>query len=104
MLEVRNRTKHEIRDVEVRDFVPSIARVVERFDTLKPRVKSTGSGTELRWSFESLKARDERVLTYRIKPVVDVIGHLHLPNAHVKYSDRKKIKRMIASKRLAIKP
>jgi hypothetical protein len=101
---VRNKTSHEIRDVEVRDFIPSIARVVEKFDTLKPRIKSTEGGTELRWSFDSLKARDERVLTYKIRPVVDVVGNLNLPHAHVKYSDRKKVKRMLASKSLAVKP
>ncbi len=104
ILEVRNRTKHEIRDAEVRDFVPSIAKVVEKFETLRPRIKSTEGGTELRWSFDSLRAREERVIVYKIVPVVDVIGSLHLPNAHVKYSDRRKIKRMLASKSLAVKP
>jgi len=102
-LDVRNRTKHEIRDVEVRDVVPSIARVVERFDTLAPRTRTSEVGTELRWKIDSLKPREERVLTYRIRPVVEVTGSLNLPKAKVRYVDRKKVKRIIASKSLMIK-
>jgi hypothetical protein len=102
-LDVRNRTKHEIRDVEVRDVVPSIARVVEKFDTLAPRTRTSEIGTELRWKIDSLKPREERVLTYRIRPVVEVTGTLNLPEAKVRYVDKKKIKRIIASKSLLIK-
>jgi len=102
-LDVRNRTKHEIRDVEVKDVVPSIARVVEKFDTLAPRIKTSEIGTELRWKIDSLKPREERVLTYRIRPVVEVAGTLNLPEAKARYVDRKKLKRIIASKSLLIK-
>lgn len=102
-LDVRNRTKHEIRDVEVKDVVPSIARVVEKFDTLAPRTKTSEIGTELRWKIDSLKPREERVLTYRIRPVVEVTGTLNLPEAKVRYVDKKKVKRIIASKSLLIK-
>lgn len=102
-LDVRNRTKHEVTDVEVRDVVPSIARVVEKFDTLTPRIRTTPVGTELRWKIDSLKPREERVITYRIRPVVEVIGSLNLPKAHVRYIDRKKLKRIIASKAVLVK-
>ncbi len=102
-LDVRNRTKHEMRDVEVRDFVPSIARVVEKFDTLAPRTRTSEVGTELRWKIDSLKVGEERVLTYRIRPVVEVVGSLNLPEAKVRYADRKKVKRIIASKAVMIK-
>ena len=102
-LDVRNRTKHEIKNVEVRDVIPSIARLVEKFDTLRPRTRTTAVGTELRWKIESLKPREERVITYRIRPVVEVVGSLNLPKAHAKYLDRKKMKKIIASKSIFIK-
>jgi hypothetical protein len=101
-LDVRNRTRHEIKDVEVRDIVPSIVKVVERFDTIVPRIKTTEVGTELRWKLDSLKPKEERVLTYRVKPLLEMSGTLNLPKAHVKYFDRKKIKRIIASKAILI--
>jgi hypothetical protein len=102
-LEVKNRSRHEVKDVQVRDIVPSIAKVIEKFDTLKPMIRTTAIGTELRWKIDALKPGEERVVTYRIKPVVDVAEKLDLPKAHVRYSDRKKIKRIIASKSVLIK-
>jgi hypothetical protein len=103
-LDVRNRTIREIKDVIVKDRVPSIAKVVDKFDTLKPKIKVTDAGTELYWKFDSLKPREERILTYRIKPVVDVMGALKLPHAVIRYTDQKKEKKVVSSKSLIIKP
>jgi predicted transcriptional regulator len=37
-----------------------------------------------------LKAGEERVITYRIKPVVNIIGTLKLPGAKVSFTLKKK--------------
>ncbi len=103
-LDVRNRSRHEIKDVTVKDFVPSIARVIERFDTIKPMLRTKAGGTEVMWLLESLKPGEERVLTYRVKPVVDVIGSLKLPKASISYFDKKKKMKSTASKSIIIKP
>lgn len=103
-LDVRNRSRKEIKDVEVRDFVPSILGVVGKYDTLKASLKKSREGTEVVWKFDSLKPREERVLTYRIKPAVDIMGSLKLPKAKVTYIDKKKVKKAIASKSVIIKP
>lgn len=104
-LDVRNRTLHEIKDVYVRDFVPSIAKLVEKFETLKPSlVRTTERGTEIIWKFDSLKPKEERVITYRIKPTVDITGTLKLPAAVIRYTDRKKEKKSTVSKGIIISP
>lgn len=104
-LDVRNKTLREIRDVYVRDFVPPIAKLVARFDTLKPAlVRSSERGTEVVWKFDSLKPREERVITYRIKPTVDITGTLRLPNAIARYTDKKKEKKSTVSKGILISP
>lgn len=103
MLEVKNRSRHEIKDVIVRDFVPGIARVVEKFDTIRPSLRKIANGTELVWKFDSLVPGDERILTYRIKPIVDVIGSLKLPKAYLKFIDKKKEVKKILSKSAYIK-
>ena len=103
LLEVKNRALHEIKDVEIVDVVPQIARVVDRFDTLRPKVKRVSDGTELRWNIGSMKSGEERVVTYRIRPVVDVIGHLSLPEAQMVFLDRNKVKRMSVSKQALAK-
>ncbi|HKZ45355.1 MAG TPA: hypothetical protein VJ343_01495, partial [archaeon] len=89
--------------VIIRDFVPSIARVVDRFDTVKPVVRRTGTGTEVLWKFDSLKPREERVLTYWIVPSVDVPGTLKLSKAYMKFVDRKRVKKVSASKSILLK-
>lgn len=102
-LEVKNRTIHEVKEVLIRDIVLSIAKVVEKFDTLKPMMRQTSVGTELRWKIDSLKPGEERLITYRIKPIVETAQSLDLPKAHARYMDRKKIKRIIASKSVLVK-
>ncbi|MEM5829154.1 MAG: hypothetical protein QW040_01140 [Candidatus Aenigmatarchaeota archaeon] len=103
MLEVKNRSKNEIRDVLVRDFVPGIAKVIEKFDTLRPTLRKVANGTEVVWRIPSLAPGDERILTYRIKPIVDIIGVLKLPKAYLKFMDKKKEVRKIVSKSTYIK-
>lgn len=102
-IEARNRSMQEIRDLVIRDFAPAIVKVVPRFDTVRPAMKESAAGTELIWKFDSLKAGEERVLTYRIKPVIDIIGTLRLPSVEIRYTDKKKRKKIIASRSLIIK-
>jgi len=102
-IEVKNGSRHEIKDLIVRDFVPTIATVVEGFDTIKPSLRKSTGGTELLWRIDSLKPFEERVLSYRIKPVVEVAGTLKLPKARIAYFNKKKEKKVIASKSVWIK-
>ncbi|MEM7821608.1 MAG: hypothetical protein QXX38_02225 [Candidatus Aenigmatarchaeota archaeon] len=102
-LEVRNRTRHGIKDVLIRDFVPSIATVVERFDTLKPTLRKVAGGTEIIWRLNYLGPLEERIITYRVKPTVDIIGTLKLPKALMRYTDKEKRIKRIISKNIKIK-
>jgi hypothetical protein len=102
-LDVRNHALKEIKKVVVRDFVPPIAKVVERFDTLRPTIKVTSKGTELIWKFDSLKPKEERVLTYRIKPTVDIVGRIYLPPSEIIFTDHKGQRKEVKSKSLIIK-
>lgn len=103
-LDVRNRSRHEIKDVTVTDLVPPILKVASKFETLKPELTKSSIGTELVWNIASLKPLEERVLTYRVKPAIEMSGSLRLPKAMIKYEDRKRIKKTTASKSVLIKP
>jgi hypothetical protein len=102
-LEVRNRGFSEIRDVLVRDFVPTVTQLVEKFETLKPKARKTARGMELTWKFDLIKPREERVLTYRIRPTVGIIGTLKLPAAKMEYVE-KGVKKTKSSEILIVKP
>jgi len=103
-LEIKNKSRHEIENVEVKDFVPALFEVSERFDTVRPEsIKKVKGGTVLTWKFNLLKPLEERVLTYKIKPKMEISGTFKLPNAYVKYLDRKKEVKSIVSKSILIK-
>lgn len=102
-IEVKNKTVREMGNVMLTDRVPAIAQVVEKFDTLPPKVKRSKGGTELVWNFGTLKPREERVVTYRIKPVIDVVGSLRLPAASISYTGKKGLE-TVFSKSVLIQP
>ncbi|MFZ3078010.1 MAG: hypothetical protein WA139_06150 [Candidatus Aenigmatarchaeota archaeon] len=58
-----------IENAVVRDTVPKEFEVSEKFESIKPVVRKTQSGTELVWRLGKLKSMEERILHYRIKAV-----------------------------------
>lgn len=53
----------------VRDVVPKEFEVSGTFESIKPVVRKSQTGTELVWRLGRLKSREERILHYRINPV-----------------------------------
>ncbi len=102
-LEVKNNSLGEIKDLVVTDIVPQLTEVVQRFDTLKPVIRKTSEGAELSWKFDSLKVAEERIINYRIKPTVDIIGSLELPSAKMGYYDGKRVRRFTVSRAVSAK-
>ncbi len=101
---IKNRSRHSIEDVKIRDFVPSILKISEKFDTVRPKIRKTSSGVYLIWEFDSLRPGEERILTYRIKPVLEIGGTLRLPKAIMTYVDKNKVKKILLSKTMTLKP
>ncbi|MBL7169746.1 MAG: hypothetical protein ISS48_01895 [Candidatus Aenigmarchaeota archaeon] len=101
-LHVKNRRRGVIKDVVVKDVVPSLAKVIRKFDTLTPEIKVRSGGTELIWRIEKLKPGEEILLTYKIKPLIDVIGKLTLPKSYFTYRSKLKRERRVASKSVSI--
>lgn len=87
---VENNTGGKIENAKVKDFVPGIAKLIEKFDSAKPNsIKKKEEGTEIVWELGSLDPGEERVLTYRIKPVVQVEGSIRLPKAEMDYKTKR---------------
>jgi len=68
------------KNVEVRDFVPSVFEVIDTPGIIPVKSK-TNTGTELVWRFNSLNAGEERVMDYKIKPMFAVVGRIKIPRA-----------------------
>ncbi len=97
-LHVKNKSPLEIRDTVIRDLVPSVAKVVKRFDTLTPDIKMTTKGTRLTWHIDRIKPYEEVVLTYNIVPLMEILGGFKLPKVHMTYKGKGGIIGKIASR------
>lgn len=101
-LHVKNKSRKILDSVIVKDFVPAIATVIKEFDTLTPSITRKATGTELTWQVKDVRPKEERVLTYKIKPVIEILGDLKLPKAHLLYETKKGKKRKALSKTITI--
>ncbi|MDI6826037.1 MAG: hypothetical protein QMD36_02460 [Candidatus Aenigmarchaeota archaeon] len=101
-LHVKNKSRKILDNVIVKDFVPAIATVIKEFDTIIPTIKRRAVGTELTWQVKDIRPKEERVLTYKIKPMIEILGDLKLPKAHLVYETKKGKKRRVLSKTITI--
>ncbi len=85
-LELKNRGKHRVRNVRISDKVPSLGDVYKKTEigTVKPsKLVKTSKGTLLKWELETLEPYEERIITYKVKPKLKLIGGMRLPAARV---------------------
>lgn len=95
-LYLKNRGIKEFSDVEVHDLVPPIANLMQEFEagTLRPVKATEGKhGTLLKWVIDTLEAREERVITYKLGARYGIVGRLSLPVAEAKARLHGKTKR-----------
>ncbi|MCX6821205.1 MAG: hypothetical protein NTW30_00330 [Candidatus Aenigmarchaeota archaeon] len=96
-LHVKNKSRKLLDTVTVKDFVPAIATVIKEFGTIEPTIKIKPGGTELTWQVKNIRPKEERVLTYKIKPMIEILGSLKLPKAHLMFETKKgKIKKTLS--------
>ena len=90
ILEIKNRSKKHIKHLKVIDMVPRIAELMKEYDsgTLKPdqAIPHEHRGTLLKWTIEHIEPNEERVLTYKIKSKLSIIGGITLPAAVSKFA------------------
>ena len=89
LINVKNKTLNEMNNVVITDSVPSMLQLVEKFDTLTPKVKRVQKQTILTWDLGNLKPHEERIITYKVKPMVDIVGSITLPPAEMSYTTKR---------------
>ena len=86
---VKNRSSKTLRNLRVIDRISGVAEIPKdtSLGTLKPTkvVKKQGQGTLLRWDLEQLDPFEERIITYKAKSPLKLVGDVTLPNMKVKY-------------------
>ncbi len=72
-----------LKGIRVIDFIPPSFELVKSFETIKPIRKEKEEGIELVWKLRNMRAGEERVLHYKLRARISVIGSMKLPKAKV---------------------
>jgi hypothetical protein len=90
-LVVKNAGSKPIKDCEVFDTVPSIASVEKDVEvgTLNPSdiLRTKGGSILLKWKISEIDSKEERLITYKIKSKLDIVGDFKLPRAKITFKD-----------------
>lgn len=88
VLELTNRSRKQISDVTVIDLAPHLTDVVREFhDALEPSkiVPNQEHGTLIKWDIASMDSKEQRILVYKIRTKLSVLGGMSLPVAAVNF-------------------
>lgn len=86
-LTIKNSSRHVLKSALARDLIPPALKLLPHHDTLAPLVKKTAFGTEMIWKLGDVKPQEERIITYKVSPVIGVFGTVSLPKAYLRYKD-----------------
>ncbi len=95
-LEVLNRSKKPLVHASITDLVPAIANVQKSLElgTLKPHeIRHAKTGTKVVWSLAELDAHEHRLITYKIRAKLNILGTFQLPRAVVEFKEKKRKKK-----------
>ncbi len=91
-LEVKNMTKRPVKGIEIIDLVPAIANVQKSLElgTLRPKeIRNTKKGTKVIWALAEIDGQEHRIITYKIKAKLNILGTFSLPRANIEFTKGK---------------
>jgi len=91
-LELENVSSNPLKEVTVTDIVPAIVNVERSLDlgTLRPKeITHTKHGTKVTWSLVELDAHEHRIITYKVRAKLNILGTFSLPRAVVEFGKGK---------------
>ena len=94
VLNARNRGKEPLKSIEITDSIPNITSLEKELfiGTLQPYkvLRHEKKGMVLKWIIDDLGVGEERVITYRIKSRLPILGSFSLEAAIAKYTYKDK--------------
>ena len=88
VIRIKNRSGKQIREIEVMDNLPHIAHVEKEVSigSMQPHaiLRHPKKGLMIRWNLEALEAGDERVLSYKMKSRLAILGEFNLQAANAR--------------------
>ena len=98
---LKNRTRNALNNLKVVDRIPSIAEIEKkaRLGSMEPvNIGKSKKGTVVRWELDILEPYEERIITYKIKSKLKLIGGIRLPAAKTRFDAGKGKERITHSK------
>ena len=93
VIEVRNNSNHPVKEVSVLDLIPAYATLhktaekEEGVESTHPhKISHVREGTKLNWVLNDLEAKEHRVMVYRLKAKLNILGGLSLPRAAAEFA------------------
>ncbi|NOQ56089.1 MAG: hypothetical protein GQ477_04765 [Nanohaloarchaea archaeon] len=83
-IHVKNNSVKPLSDVIVTDILPAVLKIVGDYTVKPTKINKKHNCVELVWNLGTLKSKEERILTYDVKPVVEVEGGIDLPAVEIK--------------------
>ena len=92
VLNVQNYTNKDIHDLKIIDLLPKLIRHYSDFGTLEPKHIQQGShGLRFIWEIHKMHRGEERVISYKIEPQLNLFGNIRLPPASLQFAKDNKL-------------
>ena len=105
VLNIKNRSKKSASNIELTDTIPNIIDIEKELSigTLQPIkvLRHEKKGSIIKWIVNDLDVGEERVISYKIKSRLPILGDLNLPQATAKFVCNKRTI-VTASNRLSV--
>ncbi|MBN2459704.1 hypothetical protein JXB28_05450 [Candidatus Woesearchaeota archaeon] len=85
---LKNRSRKPLANLRVVDLVPHIAEIEKkaRLGSMEPiHIGKSGKGTVAKWELPELEPYEERIITYRVKSKLTLVGGINLPSAKARF-------------------
>ena len=107
VLHIKNRTQELINNIHITDKIPKLAELVKEssIGTIEPTkiLKHDRKGTLSKWEIPNLEPYEERVITYRTRSKLNIVGGIVLPAYKVKFDTKNGKERVIYSNKCDVR-
>lgn len=105
LVHIQNKGADIIKNIKIIDFLPNLIKPTEEFGTLKPeKIQKSKRDIRMIWSIPTLEKGEERVISYKVKSKLHIVGEILLPSAVLQYRNKKGQMVSIKSDRLRLLP
>ena len=96
ILRLKNRSQNKIKEIEVSDYIPGIVSVssdvpIGSLQPAKVMTHEKRGTTIVKWALDNLEPSEERILSYRIKSRLTILGSFSLPAARATFKSNDKL-------------